>query len=79
MDHRPFPKAFVRSRIPIDQRFLDRVVPAIAAETPDLKVDTSSPEGLLQGFLAINGGLRQKNAEAIRGLAHEDAAADAVA
>jgi murein DD-endopeptidase MepM/ murein hydrolase activator NlpD len=69
VDHRPFPKIFVRSRIPIDQGFLDRVVPAIAAETPDLKIDASSPEGLLQGFLAINGGLRQKNAEAIRGLA----------
>jgi murein DD-endopeptidase MepM/ murein hydrolase activator NlpD len=69
VDHRPFPKVFVRSRIPIDQGFLDRVVPAIAAETPDLKIDVSSPEGLLQGFLAINGGLRQKNAEAIRGLA----------
>ncbi|HVG86318.1 MAG TPA: M23 family metallopeptidase [Vicinamibacterales bacterium] len=69
VDHRPFPKVFVRSRIPIDQGFLDRVVPAIAAETPDLKIDASSPEGLLQGFLAINGGLRQKNAEAIRGLA----------
>jgi murein DD-endopeptidase MepM/ murein hydrolase activator NlpD len=69
VDHRPFPKVFVRSRIPIDQGFLDRVVPAIAAEAPDLNIDTSSPEGLLQGFLAINGGLRQKNAEAIRGLA----------
>jgi murein DD-endopeptidase MepM/ murein hydrolase activator NlpD len=69
VEHRPFPKAFVRSRIPIDQRFLDRVVPAIASETPDVKVDTSSPEGLLAGFLAINGGLRQKNADTIRALA----------
>jgi murein DD-endopeptidase MepM/ murein hydrolase activator NlpD len=69
VEHRPFPRAFVRSRIPIDQRFLDRVVPAIAAETPELKVDTSSPEGLLQGFLTINGDLRQKNGETIRGLA----------
>ena len=69
IEHRPFPKAFVRSKIPIDQRFLDRVVPAIAAETPDLKVDTSSPEGLLQGFLTINGELRKKNGDTIRGLA----------
>jgi len=69
VEHRPFPRAFVRSRIPIDQRFLDRVVPAIASETPDLKVDTSSPEGLLQGFLTINGDLRKKNGETIRGLA----------
>ncbi len=69
LEHRPFPKAFVRSKIPIDQRFLDRVVPAIAAETPDLKVDTGSPEGLLQGFLTINGELRKKNGDTIRGLA----------
>lgn len=69
VDHRAFPKAFVKSRIVIDQGFLDRVVPAIAAETPDLKVDTSTPEGRLQGFLAINGGLRQQNADTIRGLA----------
>jgi murein DD-endopeptidase MepM/ murein hydrolase activator NlpD len=73
VEHRPFPKAFVRSKIPIDQRFLDRVVPAIASETPDLKLDTSSPDGLLQGFLAINGGLRQKNADTIRALAAKTA------
>jgi murein DD-endopeptidase MepM/ murein hydrolase activator NlpD len=69
VEHRPFPKPFVKSKIPIDQRFLERVVPAIAAETPDVKVDTASSEGLLQGFLAMNGGLRQKNAETIRSMA----------
>ncbi|MEO5741056.1 MAG: hypothetical protein ABIS29_10720, partial [Vicinamibacterales bacterium] len=51
VEHQPFIKRFVQSKIPIDQRFLDRVVPAIASNTPDLKVDTSSPEGLLKGFL----------------------------
>jgi len=71
VEHRPFAKAFVRSRIPIDQRFLDRVVPAIAAETPDLTVDTSSPAGLLQGFLTINGELRKKNGDTIRNLAKQ--------
>jgi murein DD-endopeptidase MepM/ murein hydrolase activator NlpD len=69
VEHRPFPKAFVKSKIPIDQRFLERVVPAIASETPDVQVDTSSTEGLLKGFLAINGGLRQTNADTIRGMA----------
>jgi murein DD-endopeptidase MepM/ murein hydrolase activator NlpD len=69
LEHRPFNKVFVRSKIPIDQGFLDKVVPAIASETPALKVDTSSPEGLLQGFLAMNGDLRQRNAETIRSLA----------
>jgi murein DD-endopeptidase MepM/ murein hydrolase activator NlpD len=69
VEHRPFAKAFVKSRIPIDQRFLERVVPAIASETPDVQVDAASPDGLLKGFLAINGGLRQKNADTIRGMA----------
>lgn len=73
VEHRPFPKAFVKSKIPIDQRFLDRVVPAIAAETPGVQVDTSSPEGLLKGFLTINGDLRAKNAETIAALAGKSA------
>jgi murein DD-endopeptidase MepM/ murein hydrolase activator NlpD len=69
LEHQPTNKKFLQSRIPIDQRFLDRVVPAIASNTPDLKVDTSSPEGLLKGFLTINGDLRKKNGEAITALA----------
>ena len=69
LEHQPTNKKFLQSRIPIDQRFLDRVVPAIASHTPDLKVDTSSPEGLLKGFLTINGDLRQKNGETITALA----------
>jgi murein DD-endopeptidase MepM/ murein hydrolase activator NlpD len=67
--HKPFVKKFLQSRIPIDQPFLDRVVPAIASNTPDLKVDTGSPDGLLKGFLEINGNLRKKNNEAITALA----------
>ena len=69
VEHQPFVKKFVQSKIPIDQRFLDRVVPAIASHTPDLKVDTASPEGLLKGFLEINGNLRKKNADYIASLA----------
>jgi murein DD-endopeptidase MepM/ murein hydrolase activator NlpD len=71
VDHRPFRKAFVQSRIAIDQRFLDRVVPAIVAETPDLTVDTNTPEGLLQGYLTINGELRAKNDATIRAMAKD--------
>ena len=67
--HRPFIKKFLQSRIPIDQSFLDRVVPAIASNTPELKVDTASPEGLLKGFLEINGNLRKKNNDTIAALA----------
>ncbi len=69
VEHQPFVKKFVQSKIPIDQTFLDRVVPAIASNTPDLKVDTNSPAGLLKGFLEINGNLRKKNGDFIASLA----------
>lgn len=69
VEHQPFVKRFVYSKIQVDQRFLDRVVPAIASNTPDLQVDTSSPEGLLKGFLEINGNLRRKNGDYIASLA----------
>ncbi|MDP3717887.1 MAG: M23 family metallopeptidase [Acidobacteriota bacterium] len=69
LEHKPTNKKFLQSRIPIDQRFLDRVVPAIASNTPELKVDTSSPEGLLKGFLTINGDLRKQNGDTITALA----------
>ncbi len=71
VEHQPFVKKFLQSKIPIDQRFLDRVVPAIASNTPDVKVDTGSPEGLLKGFLEINGNLRRKNGEFIASLAEK--------
>ncbi len=71
VEHQPFVKKFVQSKIPIDQRFLDRVVPAIASSTPDLKVDSGSPEGLLKGFLEINGNLRKKNGDFIASLAEK--------
>ena len=44
VEHQPFVKKFVQSKIPIDQPFLDRVVPAIASNTPDLKIDTAHPK-----------------------------------
>lgn len=69
LGQKPFVKKFLQSRIPIDQPFLDRVVPAIASNTPDLKVDTGSADGLLKGFLEINGNLRKKNNDAITALA----------
>jgi murein DD-endopeptidase MepM/ murein hydrolase activator NlpD len=69
LGHKPFIKRFQQSRIPIDQSFLDRVVPAIASNTSDLKIDTGSADGLLKGFLEINGNLRKKNNDAIAALA----------
>jgi murein DD-endopeptidase MepM/ murein hydrolase activator NlpD len=71
LEHQPFVKKFVQSKIPIDQRFLDRVVPAIASNTPDLKVDSGSPQGLLKGFLEINGNLRKKNGDFIASLSEK--------
>lgn len=62
VDVRPFRKPFRRSRIEITPPFLDRVVPAIAENTPDLDVDQ---DDRLQAFLRINGDLREKNAATI--------------
>jgi murein DD-endopeptidase MepM/ murein hydrolase activator NlpD len=70
VDHRPFPKPFRRSRIEVDDRFLQRVVPAIATNTRDMQIDTSD---LVQAFLRINGELRRRNAETIASLAQKSA------
>jgi murein DD-endopeptidase MepM/ murein hydrolase activator NlpD len=66
-DHTSFPKPFKKSRIELDDKFLDRVVPAILAGTTEIK-----PEGdTLAKFLAINGDLRRKNAEKIASFAKQ--------
>jgi murein DD-endopeptidase MepM/ murein hydrolase activator NlpD len=68
-DHRTFPKPFKKSRIELDDRFLDRVVPAILETTTEVK-----PEGdQLARFLVINGELRRKNAEKIASFAKQSA------
>jgi murein DD-endopeptidase MepM/ murein hydrolase activator NlpD len=66
-DFRVFPKPFKKSRIELDDKFLDRVVPAILAGTTEVK-----PEGdTLAKFLVINGELRRKNAEKIASFAKQ--------
>jgi murein DD-endopeptidase MepM/ murein hydrolase activator NlpD len=66
-DFRVFPKAFKRSRIELDDKFLDRVVPAILEGTTEVK-----PEGdNLAKFLVINSELRKKNAEKIASFAKQ--------
>jgi murein DD-endopeptidase MepM/ murein hydrolase activator NlpD len=68
-DHRTFPKPFKKSRIPLDAKFLDRIVPAILEGTTEIK-----PEGdNLAKFLVINGELRRKNAEKIASFAKQTA------
>ena len=64
LDHRAFPKRFARSRFEIDDRFLQRIVPAIAATTPDMALSTTTAD-LLASFLRINGDLRRRNSETI--------------
>ena len=64
-DHRTFPKPFKKSQIPLDDKFLDRVVPAILEGTTDIKPDGDN----LAKFLAINGELRRKNAAKIASFA----------
>ncbi len=66
LDYRVFPKAYKKSRIEIDDRFLQRVVPAIASASPDEQIGT---DDLLAGFLTINRVLRQKNNQYLRDLA----------
>jgi murein DD-endopeptidase MepM/ murein hydrolase activator NlpD len=63
VDVKPFPKPFRRSRIPVTDEFLRRVVPAILENTGDFTVE--NPDDLLQSFLKINGELRRQNAATI--------------
>ena len=66
-DHRVFPKPFKKSQIPLDDKFLDRVVPAILEGTSEVKPDGDN----LAKFLVINGELRRKNAEKIASFAKQ--------
>ncbi len=69
-DHRVFPKSFRKSRIPLDDGFLGRVVPAILQSSPQLKVSADDP---LPAFLKINNDLRRMNNETIAALAKKTA------
>ena len=70
LDHQVFPKPYSKSRIEIDDRFLGRVVPAIAGNSPQEKIPT---DDLLAGFLKINGDLRRKNNQYLTDLAKKSA------
>jgi murein DD-endopeptidase MepM/ murein hydrolase activator NlpD len=60
-----FPKPFRKSRIELDDRFLQRVVPEILAHSPELQIDPPENGDYLTPFLRINGDLRRSNAERI--------------
>jgi murein DD-endopeptidase MepM/ murein hydrolase activator NlpD len=59
-----FPKPFRRSRIEIDDPFLQRVVPEILSHAPELAVQPSSAD-LVPEYVKINSELRRLNAERI--------------
>jgi hypothetical protein len=67
VDHMAFTKPFSRSTIAIDT-WVARVVPPIAANTPEMQVSTA-PEDVVQTFVRINGDLRRQNAQTIAALA----------
>jgi len=70
-DRMTFPKPFKKSRIELDDTFLNRVIPAILETTTEV-----APQGdMLQKFLAVNGDLRRKNAEKIASFAKQSAPA----
>jgi murein DD-endopeptidase MepM/ murein hydrolase activator NlpD len=56
-ERRVFPKAFRKSTIDLNDSFLNRVVPAIEAETPSLTAQGS----LIERYVAINRDLRKTN------------------
>jgi len=65
-----FPKVFKSDSITVSDAFLNKVVPEILAQTPDLKDRGNA----LDNYLAINRELRQKNAVTIQSLARKSAA-----
>lgn len=66
-----FPKPFKKSRIELDDKFIDRVVPEILEHVPELRTpvpSAGSPE-MLAAFVKVNGELRKINANQIAALA----------
>ena len=76
-DHRVFERRFRRARLPVGDGFLRNVVPAIAAQAPQLadeQVDAGTEvSDLLDLYLFINRELRRQNREAIAELAGQTA------
>ncbi|TAK19016.1 MAG: M23 family metallopeptidase, partial [Acidobacteria bacterium] len=68
-DHLTFTKPFKKSTIPLDDKFLDRVVPAILAGTTDVAPTGST----IEKYVVINNDLRQKNNAKIHSMAAQTA------
>jgi hypothetical protein len=72
LDARAFAKPFARSRIELDDRFLQRVVPSIASQASDMQLSTAEAD-MLASFLRINGDLRRRNNQTVAELAQKTA------
>lgn len=64
-DYKVFPRTFQKSRINLDDAFLQRVVPEILEHSPEINAPLSKPEDYLSAYLTVNNDLRRKNAEKI--------------
>jgi murein DD-endopeptidase MepM/ murein hydrolase activator NlpD len=60
-----FPKPFKTDKFKVDDKFFNKVVPAILSQSPEIK----DRGNLLDNYLAINRELRQQNAETIKSFA----------
>jgi murein DD-endopeptidase MepM/ murein hydrolase activator NlpD len=67
-----FPKAFKKSRIEVDDDFINRTVPDIIAHSPELKMSGPTDDRLAD-FLKVNGELRRINAAQIAAFAKQTA------
>jgi murein DD-endopeptidase MepM/ murein hydrolase activator NlpD len=70
-DYRVFPKAFRKSRINLNDRFLQKVVPEILYNSQELEVE--DPSDLLASYLRINRELRRQNNARIAAMAGSSA------
>jgi len=64
--YRVFPKKFHTDTIPLDDTFMNRVVPPILGQSPEI----NDQGDLLKNFLEINGHLRQIDGERLVELSH---------
>ena len=74
-EHKTLADKFHRSRVPIDDGFLARVVPPILQATPDVKMAAGTADERLSAFLAINSEIRRRNAQQIE-TASKDSSAE---
>jgi murein DD-endopeptidase MepM/ murein hydrolase activator NlpD len=68
-----FQKPQKKSNIPLDDKFLQRVVPEILEHSPEFKIDPPQNGDYLTPFLKINSELRQLNAKEIAAMAAKSA------